>query len=100
MRLGPKPSTSTVTSKIASCKLPSLPAGEIGTVVVDQLRALLRHPDVIARTYREIQDRADSEPSQEASERLVDLRQRRSQLQESIRSVLSLGDRNGFWRTN
>ena len=45
------------------CKLPTLPAGEIETLVVDQLRALLRHPDVIARTYREIQERSESGPN-------------------------------------
>ena len=78
------------------CKLPTLPAGEIETMVVDQLRALLRHPDVIARTYREIQKRAATGPDQETTERLAALRQRREQLQDSIRAVLSLGNQNGF----
>ena len=78
------------------CKLPTLPAGEIETMVVDQLRALLRHPDVIARTYREIQDRAATGPSQDATERLAELRQRRDQIQGSIRTVLSLGNQNEF----
>ena len=78
------------------CKLPTLPAGEIESLVVDQLRALLRHPDVIARTYREIQKRAASGPDQETIERLAALRQRREHIQDSIRAVLSLGDQNGF----
>lgn len=78
------------------CKLPTLPAGEIETMVVDQLRALLRHPDVIARTYREIQERAATGPSQDATERLAELRERRDQIQDSIRAVLSLGNQNEF----
>jgi hypothetical protein len=78
------------------CELPTLPAGEIETVVLDQLRALLRHPDVIARTYREIQERSSTEPSPEATEQLAQLCQRRDLLRESIRSLLSLGKQNGF----
>jgi len=35
-------------------------------------------------------------PSQETTARLAELRQRRDQLQDSIRAVLSLGDQNGF----
>ena len=78
------------------CGLPTLPAGEIETVVVDQLRALLRHPDVIARTYREIQERSSTGPSPEATEQLAQLCQRREQLRESIRALLSLGNQNEF----
>lgn len=78
------------------CKLPTLPAGEIEALVVDQLRALLRHPDVIARTYREIQERAANGPDQETIERLAALRQRRDHIQDSIRAVLSLGDQSEF----
>ncbi len=77
------------------CSLPTLPAGEIETLVVDQLRALLRHPDVIARTYREIQARVATGPSTETTARLEQLRQRREQMQNSIRAVLSLGDQDG-----
>lgn len=77
------------------CKLPSLPAAEIEAVVVDQLRALLRHPDVIARTYREIQQRATAGPDGELVEQLIELRSRRDQLQDSIRTALSVGDRDG-----
>jgi site-specific DNA recombinase len=79
-----------------NCELPTLPAGEIETVVVDQLRALLRYPDVIARTYREIQERTSAGPSPEATEQLAQLCQRRDQLRESIRALLSLGKQNGF----
>ncbi len=79
-----------------NCELPTLPAGEIETVVVDQVRALLRHPDVIARTYREIQERSSAGPSPEATEHLAQLRQRRDQLRESIRALLSLGNQNEF----
>lgn len=65
-------------------------------MVVDQLRAILRHQDVIARTYREIQQRASAGPDRETVERLAALRQRRDELQNSIRTVLSLGNQNGF----
>jgi site-specific DNA recombinase len=78
------------------CGLPTLPAGEIETMVVDQLRALLRHPDVIARTYREIQERSSSGPSQEATDHLAQLCQRREQLRESIRVLLGLAKQNEF----
>ena len=78
------------------CKLPTLPAGEIETMVVDQLRALLRHPDVIARTYREIQEQSKAGPSPELIGELAELHQRREQLQDSIRAVLSLGNQNAF----
>jgi predicted nuclease with TOPRIM domain len=60
------------------------------------LRALLRHPDMIARTYREIQERSSAGPSPEATEHLAQLCQRREQLRESIRSLLSLGNQNEF----
>ena len=65
-------------------------------MVVDQLRALLRHPDVSARTYREIQERSSSGPSQEATEQLAQLCQRREQLRESIRVLLGLAKQNEF----
>ena len=44
------------------CPLPTVPAAEIETAVVDQLRALLRHPDVIARTYRQVCNRPNPRP--------------------------------------
>ena len=78
------------------CKLPTLPAGEIEALVVDQLRMLFRHPDVIARTYREVQELSETGPNQEATNRLAELRQRRDQIQDSMRAVLSLGNQNGF----
>lgn len=78
------------------CKLPTLPAGEIEAVVVDQLRALLRHPDVIARTYREVQRRTATGPAPETIERLAALRWRRDQIQDSIRTVLSIGNQSEF----
>ncbi|HPP22321.1 MAG TPA: recombinase family protein [Phycisphaerae bacterium] len=77
------------------CPLPNLPAGEIETVVVDQLRALLRHPDVIARTYREICRTAGTGPDKAALARLEELRLRREQTQKSIRALLSVADQDG-----
>jgi len=79
------------------CPLPSLPAGEIETAVVDQLRALLRHPDVIARTYREVRSSGDTGPDDATLARLNDLRQQHAQTQKSIRAVLNVGDQDeGF----
>ncbi|MBN1341562.1 MAG: recombinase family protein [Phycisphaerae bacterium] len=79
------------------CPLPSLPAGEVETAVVDQLRALLRHPDVIARTYREVRKCGRGGPDEEALARLDELRKRQDQAQRSIRAVLSVGDQDeGF----
>jgi len=77
------------------CPLPNLPAGEIETVVVDQLRALLRHPDVIARTYREICKTAGTGPDKAALARLEELRIRREQTQKSIRTLLSVAEQDG-----
>jgi len=74
------------------CPLPSLPAGEIETAVVDQLRALLRHGDVIARTYREVVDAGEARPDEAAQARLDDLRKRHEQTRKAIRAVLSVGD--------
>ena len=76
------------------CPLPSLPAGEIETMVVDQVRAILRHPDLVARTYREIRSRAAEGPSQETAARLEKLQRRRDQTQKSIRAVLNLEEQD------
>jgi len=79
------------------CPLPSLPAGEIEAAVVDQLRALLRHPDVIARTYREVCKAGKRGVDNAALARLEDLRGRHEQTKKSIRTVLNVGDQEeGF----
>jgi len=79
------------------CPLPSLPAGQIETTVVDQLRTLLRHPDVIARTYREISKSGATGPDPGTLARLDELRHRREQTQKSVRAVLNVGDQDeGF----
>ena len=86
-----------LTTGYAKCSLPCLPAGEIETAVIDQLRALLRHPEVVARTYRQICQAGDRGPDEAALARLEDLRKRQEQTQKSIRAVLSVshGD-DGF----
>lgn len=79
------------------CPLPCLPAGQIETAVVDQLRALLRHPDVIARTYREISKAGAAGPDPTTLAKLNELRMRREQTQKSIRAVLNVADQDeGF----
>jgi site-specific DNA recombinase len=79
------------------CPLPSLPAGEIEPVVIDQLRALFRHPDVIARTYREVRKQGAKGQDQATLARLEDLRGRHEQTQKAIRALLNTGDaKSGF----
>jgi site-specific DNA recombinase len=41
-----------------TCPSPSLPAGEIERLVVDQIRGIGRDPDVVAETVRQVRDRA------------------------------------------
>ncbi len=74
------------------CKLPSLPAGEIESMVVDQLRSVFRHPDVIARTFREVATLAKDGPSADELARLDELCTRRKQVGQAIRSLLTLDD--------
>ncbi len=76
------------------CPLPCLPAGEMEKTVIDQLLALLRHPDVIARTYRQIRSATDTGPDPAAQAHMEDLRIRHEQTQRSIRAVLALGDQD------
>ncbi len=44
-----------------SCPVRCLSAGEIERTVVDQLRAVLRTPEILAQTYREARARADEQ---------------------------------------
>lgn len=76
------------------CPLPTLPAGQIETAVVDQLRMLLRHPDVIARTYREICKSGQAAPDAESLARLDKSRKRHEQTQKSIRTLLNVCDQD------
>ena len=77
------------------CKLPSLPAGEIEQIVVNQLRALLRHPDVIARTFREVANSGAVGQNPDTVSRLDELRGRRKQAERAARSLLALKDPDG-----
>ena len=95
--------TKKVKEGYGQCPLPNLPAGQIETAVVDQLRALLRHPDVIARTYREINtpgspgSPGSAGPDQATLAKLDELRMRRGQTQKSIRAALNVADQDeGF----
>lgn len=72
-----------------NCRLPCLPAGQIETAIIDQLRALLRHPEVVARTYRQVRQMGGRAPDPATVTRLEDLRQRQDQIHKSIRAVLS-----------
>ncbi|MEQ1906385.1 MAG: recombinase family protein [Pirellulaceae bacterium] len=74
------------------CSLPSLPAGEIEKIVVDQLRGLLRHPDVIARTFREVCASGGDGHDPGVVSRLAELRGRRHQAEQAARSLLGLKD--------
>ncbi len=76
----------------AKCNLPSLPAGEIESMVVDQLRSVFQNPDVIARTFREVATLATDGPNADELARLDELRSRRKQVGQAIRSLLTLDD--------
>ena len=54
-------------------------AGELEKIVVGQLRSLLRHPDVIAHTFREVCASSQTGPDAEVLSRLEGLRGRRHQ---------------------
>ena len=77
------------------CSLPSLPAGEIEKIVVEQLRGLFRHPDVIARTFREVATRGATGQEADVVSRLDDLRGRRKQAEQGARSLLAIRDPEG-----
>jgi len=47
-----------------TCPVRCLPAGEIERTVVDQLRAVLRAPEILAQTYREARAHADEQAAQ------------------------------------
>ncbi|MFM7974311.1 MAG: recombinase zinc beta ribbon domain-containing protein, partial [Pirellula sp.] len=77
------------------CSLPSLPAGELEKIVVEQLRSLLRHPDVIAHTFCEVCTSSQSGPDATTLSRLEELRGRRHQAEQAARSLLDLKDPDG-----
>jgi hypothetical protein len=77
------------------CSLPSLPAGELEKIVVDQLRSLIRHPDVIAHTFREVCASSQSGPDATTVSRLEELRGRRQKAEQAARSLLNLNDPEG-----
>lgn len=74
------------------CTLPSLPAGEIESMVVDQVRGILRSPEVIARTFGEVATRGPTGRAPEVVSRVEELRGRRKRAEQAIRSLLTLDD--------
>lgn len=84
-----------VKSGYKKCSLPSLPAGELEKIVVEQLRSLLRHPDVIAHTFREVCASSQSGPDATTVSRLEELRGHRHQAEQAARSLLNLNDPEG-----
>ncbi|MDA7541425.1 recombinase family protein [bacterium] len=76
----------------AKCELPTLPAGEIESMVVDQLRSIFQNPEVVARTFREVATLAKDGPGADELARLDELRTRRKQVGQAIRSLLTLDD--------
>jgi DNA invertase Pin-like site-specific DNA recombinase len=54
-----------------SCPVRSLSAGEIEGVVIDQLRRVLRSPEILAQTYREARAQAEGQDTQDFSEQDV-----------------------------
>ena len=74
------------------CSLPSLPAGEIESLVIDQLREFLRHPEMVAQTFREVTSCATETRSLAEDPRLEELRGRRQTTERAIRSLLAIDD--------
>lgn len=81
-----------VKSGYGKCGLPSIPAGELEKIVVEQLRTLLRHPDVIAHTFREVCASGAEAGQADKISRLDELRGRRHQSEQAARSLLGLND--------
>ena len=78
-----------------SCPVKIVAAGENETAVVDQLRAVFRSPEIIARTFREAKTRE--------AEELERLREEKAELEETLaglretagRLIDATGDGNG-----
>ena len=68
---------------------------ELEKIVIEQLRSLLRHPDVIAHTFREVCASSQSGPDATTVSRLEELRGRRHQAEQAARSLLNLNDPEG-----
>jgi site-specific DNA recombinase len=62
----------------ASCPVRSVAAGEVERAVVDQLRAMFRAPEVVARTYREAKAREAEDIERRRREQAVVERQLRT----------------------
>jgi hypothetical protein len=69
--------------------------GELEKTVIDQMRYLIRHPDVIAHTYREVCAGSQTGPDPEVLAQLEELRQSRQQTHLAARSLLDLKDPDG-----
>ena len=52
-------STDVLKRDAASCPIRRVPAAEIETAVIDQLRGLLRAPEIVVRTWRAAQETGD-----------------------------------------
>ena len=61
-------------------------------MVVDQLREILRNPELIARTFRDVATRGATGPAPEDVSRLEERRGRRKRAEQAIRSLLTLDD--------
>ena len=53
-----------------NCPLPTIPAAQLESAVVDQVREVLRHPEVIARTLRQVEQSGGSHPEEFTGEAL------------------------------
>ena len=73
-----------------TCTVKSVAAGEIERVVVEQLRRVFRSPDVIARTFRAVKERADEQGEALARER-KSLEKELARLRKAIRSLAEAG---------
>ena len=74
-----------------TCPVKSVAAGEIETAVVEQLRRILRSPDVIARTFRAVKQRADEQRAVLVQEKKA-LDKELARLRKAVRSLVQAGD--------
>lgn len=56
-----------------ACPIKMLPAGEIETAVIAQIRGLLRTPEIVVRTWKHAADNGDSLPESEVMTALQSL---------------------------
>ncbi|MBN1458347.1 MAG: recombinase family protein [Armatimonadetes bacterium] len=74
----------------SSCPVRTVAAGEVEAAVVDQLRAVFRSPEIVARTYREAKAREGEETDRLRAEK-TELENRLGELKKQAETLISAG---------